>query len=91
MIDRLKRHAIQVLRKAGHTLDEIVELVAVGKRSVQRVVDEPMITDLNLEPGPSTRPIGRPSKAEDYRSQVIAWLTDEPGCSVSSYCDAPSL
>ena len=41
----LKRHAIQVLRQAGHTLDEIVELVAVGKRTVQRVVDEPMITD----------------------------------------------
>lgn len=28
----LKRHAIQVLRSAGHTLDEIVTLVAVGKR-----------------------------------------------------------
>ena len=42
----LKRHAIQVLRHAGHTLHEIVALVAVGKRTVQRVVDEPMITDL---------------------------------------------
>ena len=40
----LKRHAIQVLRSAGHTLDEIVTLVAVGKRTVQRVIEEPMIT-----------------------------------------------
>ncbi len=41
----LKRRAIQVVRHAGHTLDEIVVLVAVGKRTVQRVSGEPMITD----------------------------------------------
>ncbi|MGQ0640817.1 MAG: hypothetical protein ACT4P6_08635, partial [Gemmatimonadaceae bacterium] len=46
MIDRLKRHAIQVLRQAGHTLEAIAAQVAVGKRSVQRVVDEPMITSI---------------------------------------------
>lgn len=44
MIDILKRHAIQVLRQAGHTLEEIARNTAVGKRSVQRVVGEPMIT-----------------------------------------------
>ena len=44
MIDILKRHAIQVLRQAGHTLEEIARITAVGKRSVQRVVGEPMIT-----------------------------------------------
>ena len=40
----LKRHAIQVLRHAGHTLGEIAERVAVGQRRVQRVIGEPMIT-----------------------------------------------
>ena len=77
-----KRHAIQVLRSAGHTLDEIVALVAVGKRTVQRVVDEPMITDqVNRAPdqASSRRHIGRPSKAEAYRGPVMAWLTAEPG------------
>lgn len=82
MIDQLKRHAIQVLRKAGHTLDEIAELVAVGKRSVQRVAGEPMITHLDprLDAGaaPVHSRIGRPSKAEAYRAMVTGWLTAEP-------------
>lgn len=73
----LKRHAIQVLRHAGHTLDEIAALVAVGKRSVQRVAGEPMITQqvVDVERG---RRFGRPSKAEPYRARVAAWLTEEP-------------
>ena len=77
----LKRHAIQVLRAAGHTLDEIVTLVAVGKRTVQRVVDEPMITDQSIaapEREPRARPIGRPSKAEAYRARIAGWLTEAP-------------
>ena len=41
MIDMLKRHAIQVVRQAGRTLDEIAERVEVGNRSVQRVIGEP--------------------------------------------------
>lgn len=78
MIDRLKRHAIQVLRQAGHTLAEIAEQVAVGKRTVQRVVDEPMITDYDSHHQPARRRTGRPSKADAYRDRVAAWLDDEP-------------
>ncbi|MGH7633148.1 MAG: IS21 family transposase, partial [Gemmatimonadaceae bacterium] len=79
----LKRHAIQVLRQAGHTLDEIVTMLAVGKRTVQRVVDEPMITDWvdrapAPAPGSARRPIGRPAKAAAYRGLVASALTDEP-------------
>lgn len=74
----LKRHAIQVLRHAGHTLDEIAGLVAVGKRTVQRVVDEPMIADCETAQGTACRSIGRPAKAEAFRDRVSAWLTDEP-------------
>ncbi|MEP6496065.1 MAG: IS21 family transposase [bacterium] len=77
----LKRHAIQVLRHAGHTLDEIVTLVAVGKRTVQRVVDEPMITDQSAGTGERESPprsIGRPSKAEAYRGLVTTLLMAEP-------------
>lgn len=78
MIDQLKRHAIQVLRKAGHTLDEIAELVSVGKRSVQRVAGEPVITHLDPDRAVLGGRIGRPAKAEAYRAQVTSWLTDEP-------------
>jgi transposase len=74
----MKRHAMQVLRQAGHTLDEIAALVAVGKRTVQRVVDEPMITDREGERPSAMGRVGRPSKADAYRDQVAAWLKDEP-------------
>ena len=74
----LKRHAIQVLRGAGHTLTEIGELVGVGKRSVQRVVAEPAVTALVVDRPGATRPIGRPAKAEPYRARVTAWLAAEP-------------
>ena len=59
MLDLLKRHAIQVLRRAGHTLEEIGELVDVGKRSVQRVVGEPVITHHDTERERARRAIGR--------------------------------
>lgn len=75
----LKRHAIQVLRQGGrHTLDEIAALTAVAKRSVQRVSAEPMITEIVAGAAADTRPMGRPSKAEAYRAQVIGWLTEDP-------------
>ena len=74
----LKRHAIQVLRRAGHTLDEIAVLTAVGKRSVQRVSAEPMITETVAVAAPGARPIGRPSKAEAYRPLVSGWVTEDP-------------
>jgi transposase len=79
VIDLLKRHAIQVLRRAGHTLEEIAELVAVGKRTVQRVIGEPMITTVTAKPGPESARPGRPAKAEAYRMRVQAWLEEEPG------------
>jgi hypothetical protein len=80
VINQLKRYAIQVLRSAGHTLDEIAELVAVGRSTVQRVVAEPMITEIAhvSDPPPARGRIGRRSKAEGYRHRIIAWLTDEP-------------
>lgn len=77
MLDILKRHAIQVLRQAGHTLDEIATLTAVGKRSVQRVSAEPMITEAVVS-APVARSIGRPSKAEAYRTRVTGWVTEDP-------------
>jgi len=79
VLDMLKRHAIQVLRQAGHTLEEIRELVGVGKRSVQRVVGEPVITTHDdTEQERARRAIGRPSKAEAYRTQVEGWLKETP-------------
>jgi hypothetical protein len=44
MIDMLKRHEIQVLRRAGHSQIEVAGLARVSRRSVQRVDIEAALT-----------------------------------------------
>lgn len=78
MIDVLKRHEIQVLRRAGHSLKEVAKLAAVSRRSVQRVDGEPAVVQVDTEAERSRRRIGRPSKAEPFRLFVVELLTSEP-------------
>jgi hypothetical protein len=78
MIDMLRRHAIQVLRQAGHDQADVARLVGVGIRSVRRVDAEPEVTHINDAQERERRAIGRPSKAEPFRSVVAEILTGEP-------------
>ena len=78
MIDMLKRHAIQVLHQAGHTLQEIAGLVGVSQRSVQRVAAEPAVMDIDTDRERLRRRVGRPSKAEPFRDPIASWLKVEP-------------
>ena len=41
MLDVLKRHEVQVLRKAGHTLAEVAKISGVSEGSVRRIIAEP--------------------------------------------------
>jgi len=47
MIDMLKRHEIQVLRRAGHSQSEVATLAGVSRRSVQRVDTEAAVTQID--------------------------------------------
>src|SRR6266571_1316788 len=78
MLDMLKRHAIQVLRQAGHSLPEVAKLAGVSVRSVQRVGDEGAVSSIDNEAERIRRKIGRPSKAEPFRGFVVEQLTKEP-------------
>ena len=78
MIDMLKRHEIQVLRRAGHSLGEVARLAGVGRRSVVRVEAEPAISQVDNQVERGLRGIGRPSKAEPFRGFVVEQLTKEP-------------
>ena len=49
MLDMLKRHAIQVLRQAGHSLPEVAKLAGVSVRSVQRVEGEGAVSSIDNE------------------------------------------
>jgi hypothetical protein len=78
MIDMLKRHAVQVLRSVGHSLEETAKLSGVSVRSVQRIEDEPVVIQLESEEERRRRSVGRPSKAEPFRGFVTELLREEP-------------
>jgi transposase len=79
MLGMLKRHEIQVLRRAGLTQAEVAKLAGVSERSVRRVQDEPAITSVEpAPPKPAQRRVGRPAKVERFRSFVVAELTKDP-------------
>jgi len=78
MIDMLKRHEIQVLRRAGHTRLDIAERAGVSVRSVQRVEAEPAVAHVDTAGERTRRSIGRPSKAEPFRGFVVELLAAEP-------------
>jgi transposase len=74
MFDVLKRHEIQVLRRAGLAQAKVAELAGVSERSVRRVEQQPQVTRVQ-EP---TRCVGRPAKAEHFRSFLVAELAKDP-------------
>jgi len=74
----LKRHEIQVLRRAGHTIEEVVKLASVSRRSVQRVGAEPPVTTFDTPAERGQRGIGRTSKAEAFRALLGAELAKQP-------------
>ena len=78
MIELLKRHEIQVLRRAGHKLREVAKLAGVSVRSVQRVEAEPAVSHVDTAAVRCERKIGRPSKAEPFRGFVVEQLAKEP-------------
>jgi transposase len=78
MIEMLKRHEIQVLRRAGHSLPDVARLAGVSVRSVQRVGGEAVVHHVDNDAERARRAIGRPSKAEPFREFVVSELAKEP-------------
>lgn len=74
----LKRHAVQVLRGAGHSLEETARRSGVSVRSVQRIEDEPAVSQLDSGEERGRRSVGRPAKAEPLRGFVTELLREEP-------------
>ena len=78
MIDMLKRHEIQVLRRAGHSQLEVAALAGVARRTIQRVDREAAVTHIDSVREVEARGIGRPAKAEPFRSVIAEILAGEP-------------
>ena len=78
MIDMLKRHEIQVLRRAGHTLEDVAKLAGVAPSSVQRVEAEAAVRTLDTVGERTRRRIGRPSKVEAFRALLGTEIARQP-------------
>jgi len=74
----VKRHEIQVLRRAGHEQAEVAALSGVSVRSVRRVEGEPVVTSFDTDAERTRRRVGRPSKAEPFRQFLVGELAKEP-------------
>jgi hypothetical protein len=78
MIDMLKRHEIQVLRRADHTWSEIAALSGVSEKTARRIAAEDPVTAVDNTAERARRQVGRPSKAEVYRDVLVQALTENP-------------
>jgi transposase len=78
MIEMLKRHEIQVLRRAGHTWPQVAALTGVSVGTARRVAAEDAVTTVDNAAARAQRQIGRPSKAEAYRDVLVKALTEDP-------------
>jgi hypothetical protein len=73
----MKRYEIQVLLRAGHTQAEVARLTRVPERTIRRVQAE-LLAGVDDGAERERRGIGRPSKAEPFRSFVTELFDREP-------------
>jgi transposase len=78
MIDMLKRHEIQVLRRAEHTWSEIAALSGISEKTARRIAAEAPVDTVDNAAERARRQVGRPSKAEAYRDVLVQALTEDP-------------
>jgi transposase len=78
MHEMMKRHEVQVLRRAGHSQAEVAALTGVSLRSVREIDGEPEVTNVDDAAERERRRIGRPSTVEQFRSLVAGVIAEEP-------------
>jgi len=78
MLPLLKRHEVQVLRRAGFSQAEVARRTGVSAREVRRIEQESAVTHVDDAAERKVRGIGRPSKAEQFRDLVKAELEAQP-------------
>jgi len=78
MFDAMKRHAVQVLKKAGIPVDEISRITQASRRSVQRIGQETPVEVVPVVAPSNKRSVGRPSKAAPFASVVSEIFQQSP-------------
>jgi len=78
MHDMMKRHEVQVLRRAGVSQEQVAKLTGIPVRSVRRIEAEAPVVVPDDAAEREKRGIGRPSKAEPFRGFVAKVLAEDP-------------
>ena len=74
----LTRHAVQVLRAAGHGFTDIAQTCNVPARTARRIAKESPVEEVDDAAERARRGIGRPKKAEPFRAFIVETLANEP-------------
>jgi transposase len=78
MLSLLKRHEVQVLRRAGLSRTKVQAQTGVSVRSIRRIDKEERVATVDDRTATKSRGVGRPSKAEPFRTFVEALVKAEP-------------
>ena len=78
MHDMMKRHEVQVLRRADVTQEQVAKLTGISLRSVRTIEAEAPVVVPDDAAERQTRGIGRPSKTEPFRGLVVKLLAEDP-------------
>ena len=74
----LDRHAVHELLRAGVRPRQIAHQLGVSRRTIERIVREPVPVDADDQAERRRRRIGRPGVPPTARETVQQWLADEP-------------
>jgi transposase len=78
LLGLIKRHEVQVLRRAGHSQTEVSRLTGVSLSEIRRIEAEEPVENYDDAAERRRRGIGRPSKAEPLRAFVVEQLARDP-------------
>lgn len=78
MYDAMKRHEVQVLKKAGLTMDQIAKQVGVSRRTVAVIGKEPSVEEIVRPALEREGKVGRPSTAIPFVGEVQEIFKTEP-------------
>jgi len=76
--DEMKRHAVRVLRGAGHTQCEVSEQLGVSVRTIRGIETEAAMQPENERRKACGRGVGRPSKVAPFEEYIGQLLREEP-------------
>ena len=70
MHDMVTRNRVQILRSAGHGIDDVARRTGVSRRSVKRIAKEAPVTTFDDAAERRQRKVGRPSVVEQWRPAI---------------------